>query len=159
MNIREQLDKLLEQEKTLVFERFENADALELGYTLAKRLENSDRPIAIVIRIGEHTVFQYTMKGKEDSHYGWANRKANLVEAIGHSSYYGTLAHQYLGEYNEYETDEERFAFAIGGFPLNVKEHGRIGVIGLSGLKDPQDHIEVVTAIKTIITEQEGKVS
>ena len=61
MNIREQLDKLLEQEKTLVFERFENADALKLGYTLAKRLENSDRPIAIVIRIGEHTVFQYTI--------------------------------------------------------------------------------------------------
>ena len=57
MEIQEKLDELLEQERSLIFDRFENRDALELGYSIAKKLENSERPIAMVIRIGEHTVF------------------------------------------------------------------------------------------------------
>ena len=148
MDIKEQMDELLDQEQRTVFDSFENGYALELGYAIAKRLEGSDRPIAIVIRLGEYTVFQYTMKGKEESHYGWANRKANVVEKTGHSSYYVYLAHEHFGEYREFEADGDCYAYAIGGFPINVKDQGRVGVVAVSGLKDPQDHVEVVAAIE-----------
>ena len=151
MTTEEKLAVLEKQEKELVFDSFSNHDALELGKTLADKLVGSERPIAIVIRIGEFTVFQYTMKGKEESHFGWANKKANLVEQIGHSSMYGRIAHVENGDFAEYDDGNEHYAFACGAFPICTKSEGRIGVIGLSGLVDPEDHTVIVETIGEIL--------
>lgn len=151
MTTQEKLDILETQEKELVFGEFGNHDALELGKKLADKMIDSERPIAIIIRLGEFTVFQYTMKGKEESHFGWANRKANMVEQTGHSSMYARIAYQERGDYAELVEDEERYAIGCGGFPISVRGEGRVGVVSLSGLVDPADHTVIVETIAEIL--------
>lgn len=157
MTTQEKLDILEAQERELVFDSFSNHDALELGKKLADKLVDSERPIAIIIRIGEFTVFQYTMKGKEESHFGWANRKANMVEEIGHSSMYARIAYQERGDYEELVRDEERYAIGCGGFPIAARGEGRVGVIGLSGLVDPEDHTVIVETLEEILQKKVAK--
>ena len=153
MKTDEKLAILETQEKELVFESFSNHDALEIGKEIADRLIDSERPIAIVIRLGEFTVFTYIMKGKEESHFGWANRKANLVEKIGHSSMYARIAYQEKNEYANLVAQEDTYAIGCGAFPITVKGEGRVGVIGLSGIVDPEDH----TIIVKVLSERLGK--
>ena len=147
MKTGDKLAILKRQEEELVFDEFTNHDALELGKEIADRLVDSERPIAIVIRLGEQTVFTYTMKGKEESHFGWANRKANMVEETGHSRMYVRIAYLEGQEYEALVKQEEKYAIGCGGFPITVKGAGRVGAIGLSGLVDPEDHTVIVETI------------
>ena len=151
MTTSEKLAVLEAQEKELVFEDFSNHDALTLGKTIADKLIDSERPVAIIIRIGDITVFSYTMKGKEESHFGWADRKANLVEKIGHSSMYARIAFQEQNDYADLVEQQDKYAIGCGGFPINVRGQGRIGVIGLSGLVDPADHTIIVETISEML--------
>lgn len=139
-----------EQEKRLVFDNFGNHDALRLGVRLAEQVKESERPVAIRIYLGDILVFQYTMQGKEEWHYGWAEKKCQVVKAAGHSSFYVMLKHESEGAWQEFECDETK-AFACGGFPIQVKGKGMVGAVAISGLKDPQDHIEVVNALSHLL--------
>lgn len=159
MTNKEKLLILAEQEKTLVFDKFTNYDALLLGKALADKLIESERPIAIIVRIGNYQVFSYTMKGKEESHFGWANRKANLVEKIGHSSMYGRIAYMESHEYADLVKQEDIYAIGCGGFPIATKDKGIVGVVALSGLVDPEDHNVIVETLSEIIGKRVDLVS
>ncbi len=159
MTTQEKLDILEEQERKLVFEVFTNHDALVLGKSIADSLIESERPIAIIIRLGEYTVFSYTMKGKEESHFGWANKKANIVLKTGHSSMYVKTKHNEMGDYGEYDDGNESYAFACGAFPIREKDRGIVGVIGMSGLVDPEDHTVIVQALEKMLGVQVRKVT
>ena len=139
------LEVLGKQEELMIFEHFENYDALKVGTMIAERVKSSERPVAIQIYLDDILVFQYTMKGKENWHYGWASKKYEMVKATGHSSMYAMLQNKYFGEWKELETDKTK-AFACGGFPIKLKNGDMVGVISISGLVDPQDH-EVVVSI------------
>ena len=133
----------------MIFDKFDNYDALLLGTRIAEQVKESERPVAIRIYLGDILVFQYTMQGKEEWHYGWAEKKCRMVMATGHSSLYVMLRHAFFSEWKELENDGEK-AFACGGFPLKVKEKGMVGVVSVSGLVDPQDHVEVVAALSKL---------
>lgn len=150
MDVQMILSIIEEQEKLLVFNAFGNHDALLLGTRLAEQVKESERPVAIRIYLGDILVFQYTMQGKEEWHYGWAEKKCQLVKATGRSSYYVMLQHETEGKWQAFEGDETK-AFACGGFPIKVEDKGMIGVVAISGLVDPQDHIEVVRALSHIL--------
>ena len=150
MDVQQTLSIIEQQEKLLIFEAFGNYDALLLGTRLANQVKESERPVAIRIYLGDILVFQYTMQGKEEWHYGWAEKKCQMVKATGHSSYYVMLQHEIAGIWQEFEGDETK-AFACGGFPIQVKDRGMTGIVAISGLKDPQDHIEVVKALSHLL--------
>ena len=150
MNVKEILGVIEEQEQTLIFDKFGNRDALLLGTQIAEQVKDSERPVAIRIYLGDILVFQYTMRGKEEWHYGWAEKKCRMVMATGHSSLYVMLRHDFGGDWKEWEGDGEK-AFACGGFPIQVQGKGMIGVVAASGLVDPQDHVEVVAALSKLL--------
>ena len=60
------------------------------------------------------------------------------------------LQHEAEGKWQEFKGDETK-AFACGGFPIKVKGKGMAGVVAISGLVDPQDHIEVVRALSHLL--------
>ena len=153
MDVQEMLDMIAEQEHILVYDDFSNADALRLGVEIAEQVKESERPVAIRIYLEDLLVFQYTMRGKEEWHYGWAEKKRKIVEATGHSSFYVMLQHEHLGKWKEFEGDETK-AYACGGFPIKVKEKGMIGSVSISGLVDPQDHNVVVAALSKLMAKE-----
>ncbi len=76
------------------------------------------------------------MKGKEEWHYGWTEKKYRMVMATGHSSMYAILQNKYFGKWKEFETDETK-AFVCDGFPIELKNGTIIGAVSISGLVDP----------------------
>ena len=91
MDVKETLDVIAKQERILIFDDFSNVDALRLGVKIAEQVKESERPVAIRIYLEGIIVFQYTMRGKEEWHYGWAEKKCQIVESTGHSSLYVML--------------------------------------------------------------------
>ncbi|MBQ3971534.1 MAG: heme-binding protein [Selenomonadaceae bacterium] len=78
MDVQQTLSIIEHQEQVLVFDAFDNHDALLLGMRLAEQVKESERPVAIRIYLGDVLVFQYTMQGKEEWHYGWAEKKCQM---------------------------------------------------------------------------------
>ena len=150
MDVQRTLEILAKQEEEIRFERFENYDALKIGTLIAEKVKASARPVAIRIYLDDIVVFQYTMKGKEEWHYGWATRKYEMVKATGHSSMSAMLQNKFLGQWKEFETDETK-AFACGGFPIRLKNGDMVEVVSISGLVDPQDHEVVVSVLSEYI--------
>lgn len=150
MDVQRTLEILAKQEEEIRFERFGNYDALKIGTLIAEKVKASERPVAIRIYLDDIVVFQYTMKGKEEWHYGWATRKYEMVKATGHSSMYATLQNKFLGKWKEFEKDETK-AFACGGFPIRLKNGDMVGVVSISGLVDPQDHEVIVSVLSEYI--------
>ena len=146
LNVPKLLEIIEKQEELLCFNKFDNRDALKLGVMIAEKVKESERPVAIKIYLEKILVFQYTMKGKEISHYSWAERKNQMVSATGHSSMYVMLQNEHLGKWTEFEDDETK-AFACGGFPIKLKSGVIIGTVSISGLVDPKDHEVIVSAL------------
>lgn len=151
LNFQRILGVIEKQEELICFEHFENYDALKVGIMIAEKVKTSERPVAIQIYLDDiFLVFQYTMKGKENWHYGWASRKYEMVKATGHSSMYAMLQNKYCGKWKELETDETK-AFACGGFPIKLKNGDMVGVVSISGLVDPKDHEILVSVLSEYI--------
>ena len=132
MDIKRNLKIIEQQEKILVFDKFDNHDALILGTKIAENLNDSEKPVAVCIWLNDIPIFKYTMQGKELWHYNWAERKYRMVRATGHSSFYVMLKHELMGDFKEYENDEDK-AFACGGFPIQINGKGIVGVVSISG--------------------------
>lgn len=141
------LTLLEEQEAILQFDVFSNYDAFLLGGQLVEKLKNSPIPVAIRVFIGDIVVFQYTMQGKEESHYDWTRKKYNVVKAIRHSSMYGKILVKCRNELKELQKQKSEYGFGCGGFPITVKGQGIIGAVCVSGLPDPMDHVMIVEAL------------
>ena len=59
MDVQQTLSIIEHQEQVLVFDAFDNHDALLLGMRLAEQVKESERPVAIRIYLGDVLVFQY----------------------------------------------------------------------------------------------------
>lgn len=69
------LETLLEQERTLVFNKFTSEDALELGLLILKKGKEFPRPIVIDIELAGHQLFHYAMQGTGPDNNEWVKRK------------------------------------------------------------------------------------
>ncbi|KAL1926430.1 hypothetical protein VTP01DRAFT_5759 [Rhizomucor pusillus] len=144
------LETLLEQERTLVFNKFTSEDALELGLLILKKGKEFPRPIVIDIELAGHQLFHYAMQGTGPDNNEWVKRKSKTVMRFRHSSFYmgrycasqnKTLEEKYLVSENEY-------AAHGGSFPLIIENVGVVGCITVSGLAQEDDHNLVVNSIK-----------
>ena len=67
------------EERDLVFTRFTNDDALELGLLLAEKEQARKLPIAIDIERGGQRLFHFAAAGTVPDNAAWIERKKNLV--------------------------------------------------------------------------------
>ena len=80
--------------------------------------------------------------------------KAAVVERFGHSSWY--MRNRYLAEGTTFEAatglGRPEYAAHGGGYPLEVRGTGVVGVALVSGLPQEQDHALVVEALGAYLT-------
>ncbi|PVU82777.1 heme-degrading domain-containing protein [Cellulomonas sp. WB94] len=146
------LAELLDQEDRLVLPHLDYDDAARLGATLAGLAEQGGLPVVVRVEIdtptGPHTVFQQAMPGTSPNNDWWLSRKAAVVRHYGHSSF--AVGTRYRVEGGTFETraelDPEQYAAHGGCFPLRVNGQ-LVGVVGISGLPQQDDHALVVEGL------------
>ena len=123
--------EVLQLEKELSFQEFNNHDVYQLGQIIVNHIEkNQLKNVRIRIVLDGDIVFQYLMDGKKG--VVWLDRKQKTVEKYGHSSYYIYLENEENGTYQADEKDES-LIICGGGFPLIIQNELR-GSILVSGL-------------------------
>ena len=144
-----QLRTLLEQERTLQFTAFSPDDAWALGSRLRELAAARSLPVAIAIVLGEQRVFHTGLAGASADNDGWLERKFAVVRRYGHSSLaVGTeFRSRGLDFDRDSRLDPARFAAHGGAFPLFVGG-AIVGIVGVSGLPQLEDHALVVEALR-----------
>ena len=141
------------QEERLVFTRFSNADAWELGCILVEFGIERDYPITIDIRRGDQQLFHVALAGTAADNDQWVDRKVRTVRRFGNSSFLVGLRHRATGTAFEAREWNDPFLFAAhgGSFPINIRDSGLIGTVTVSGLAQLADHRLVVEAIERFL--------
>ena len=137
------------QERELVFTRFDNADAWELGSAMVARASERSLPVTIDIRRHGHQLFHAALAGTSADNDAWIERKVNVVNRFGASSYLigrrlaakGDALDEQLG------VEPVRVAAHGGAFPIRILDVGVVGSITVSGLPQADDHAFVVEMI------------
>lgn len=150
----ELLAVLQEQERVLVFDRFDNADAWDLGVRLREAGLAAGYPIVISIRRHGQRLFHAALPGSSSDNDAWADRKAAVVERYGHSSY--LVGTEFRAGGKDFDThgrlDPNRFAAHGGSFPVLIRDVGCVGSITVSGLPQAADHALVVATVEAFLT-------
>ena len=149
MTAADDIETIKRQEAALVFDRFDEAVAFEIGSAIRTRGLAENMPIVIDIRTFDRPLFYVALPGSNASNPDWARRKINVVRRFLRSTYRMVLEQQRpdrafkIGE----GLDITDYVLAGGGFPVTVKGAGVIGVIAVSGLPEREDHGVVVDAL------------
>ena len=141
--------KIIEQEKALVFAAFDEEVAFELGSALRVRALADNLPINIDIRLWDRPLFYAAMPGSRASNQDWARRKINAVRHFLKPSYRLFLEQggkdQVIAAHHGLPSTD--YIFAGGAFPIRVQNAGVIGAVAVSGLPSRDDHDTVVAAL------------
>jgi len=152
------LATLLEQERTLQFNRFSNEDALQLGLQMIAAVRGRGKAAAVsIVRCGQQ-LFQHAMAGTTPDNAEWIRRKENVVLRFGHSSYYMGVHCRSIGTTFEAHTGLGPTDFmAHGGcFPIILAGTGIVGTMTASGLPQEEDHAIVTDAVRAHLREARG---
>ena len=142
-------DEMAAIEETLIFEKFDNSDAIELGKIALAIAEERKLPMALEVRVGDWPVFRAMLPGTNSENDWWMARKARVVKLTGHSSMHQRVSSE-EGNYDWYARNgvkEEEYAIHGGGNPIHVRGKGLAGILLISGLPQVQDHLIGVEAI------------
>lgn len=149
MAVDDDVARIVDQERTLVFSEFSEAIAFEIGSALRANALKAGHGIAAEIRTGERPLFYMALPGTSADNANWLRRKANVVHRLSKASYRVVLEHRepqsYFGPRRG--LDNADFVLAGGGFPIWVRNAGMIGSICVSGLHERDDHRVVVEAL------------
>lgn len=147
----EDIAKIAEQEKALVFDGFDEARAFEIGSFIRERGLAKEMPIVIEIRFWDRLLFYVALPGSTSNNMEWVRRKLNVVRMFHKSTYRMVLEEERPDRTFKPGSglSASDYVLAGGGFPINVKGVGVVGGIGVSGLPEREDHAMVVGALAT----------
>jgi uncharacterized protein (UPF0303 family) len=143
-------DGLALEAKTLTLASLTQAQALEIGGIAQELGLDRKLPIATEVRMKDWVVFHASLPGSSPDNDDWMRRKANAVNATGHSSMYEKVLAEERGIDWHQSTGllEADHAVYGGGLALNVVGLGLTGVLLISGLTEVEDHllgVEILT--------------
>jgi uncharacterized protein (UPF0303 family) len=152
----ELIAQLEAQERELVFRRFDNRDAWILGSAMVAAATERSLPVTIDIRRHGHQLFHVALADTTADNDAWIERKVNVVNRFGASSYLvgrrlaasGTSLDESVG------VEPARFAAHGGAFPIRIADVGVVGTITVSGLPQSEDHAFVTEMIRTFLRDQ-----
>jgi uncharacterized protein (UPF0303 family) len=144
---------LEEQERRLVFTRFDNADAWRLGSAMVRAAIEQMLPVTVDIRRHGQQLFHAALPGTTAENDSWIERKVNVVNRFGEASYLvgrrlavrGTALDEALG------VEPRLFAAHGGAFPIRITGVGVVGTVTVSGLPQADDHAFVTEMIGTFL--------
>ena len=149
MGIKEDLEKVMQQERELVLPGFTNDIAWELGRAIRGFAAKRGLSVVIDIRRFGQPLFYTALSGTTPDNLEWVRRKNNVVARFHRSSYAIGLKEKLKGESI---TDQQGLSIADycthgGAFPLTVENIGVVGSATVSGLPQRADHELVVEAL------------
>jgi uncharacterized protein (UPF0303 family) len=151
---RELLDELEAQEARLVFDRFDENTAWDLGVRLRDAALSAGLPVAISIRRNGQRLFHAALAGASADNDGWLARKSAVVDRYGRSSLRVGEQFRVAGKSFDEDSrlDPSLFAAHGGAFPILVHGTGCIGSVAVSGLPQLEDHRLVVEVLEELLT-------
>lgn len=153
MTGRELLDELEAQEARLVFDRFDEQTAWDVGVALRDAGLAAGLPIAISIRRNGQELFHAALPGASADNDGWLARKSAVVDRYGRSSLrVGEEFRVRGGSFDEdSRLDVNRYAAHGGAFPILLRGTGCVGTVAVSGLPQLEDHRLVVETLEAVL--------
>jgi uncharacterized protein (UPF0303 family) len=150
----DRLAQLAEQEERLQFTQFDNETALALGHQLLTAARERGLAVTISIRRNGQRLFHAALPGTSADNDAWIDRKSNVVDRYGHSSFLiGTQFRAKGGSFEEHSRlDLDRYAAHGGVFPVLVRGVGPVGTVGVSGLPQADDHAFVVEQLELFLS-------
>ncbi len=153
MTGRELLDELEAQESRLVFDRFDEQTAWDVGVALRDAGLAAGLPIAISIRRNGQELFHAALPGASADNDGWLARKSAVVDRYGRSSLRVGEEFRVHGESFDVDSrlDVADFAAHGGAFPILIRGTGCVGTVAVSGLPQLEDHRLVVETLEAVL--------
>lgn len=150
MTLEEQIRKIEEDRKSVVQPSFSYEKAFKVGTAMYERAKEQKLPIVISITMNRHRIFYAALDGSTCDNDNWVRRKENTVYYFEKSSYELSLAMTLKEDTldNRYGMAKSEYAAAGGCVPIVVEGAGMVGTIGISGLKQNEDHDFVMAALK-----------
>lgn len=149
MDARKDIARIVEQEKALVFGRFDEQAAFDLGGVIRELALKDGLGVYIEVASWDRRLFAAATPGSAGSNANWARRKLNVVRLYGKSTYRMVLEQQPADRMlaAAHGLPVEDYVLAGGGFPIRVAHAGIIGGVAVSGLPERDDHNLVVAAL------------
>jgi uncharacterized protein (UPF0303 family) len=146
---RDLLPLLQAQNAAIGFGSFDHDDAYALGTALVERAIAEDLGVTISITFGEQRVFHAARPGTSADNDDWLARKFRVVNRYNLPTFLiGTSYRARGGDFHESTGLSPALYMPAGGaFPLRVNG-SLIGVVGVSGLPEQDDHNLVVWALE-----------
>ncbi len=139
------IKQLAKQEEILVFDRFDECTAWEVGAILVSKAKAQNAPVVVNIRTPDRTLFHAALAGAVPANDSWARRKSNLTLREHQSSMKFGMALKAKGKtLADHGIDFADYADHGGSFPVRVKGVGVIAAITVSGLASAEDHAMIV---------------
>lgn len=149
MTIEQEIERISQQEKRLLFRSFDASTAWAVGSRIRAVAESRNLAIAIDIQVNGHTLFFTAMPGATPDNADWIRRKRNVVLRFHRSSY--AIGLQLRKEQKTLaETigvNARDYAPHGGCFPIKLHGTGCIGTITVSGLPQRADHELIVEVL------------
>jgi uncharacterized protein (UPF0303 family) len=143
---------LEQQERELVFERFDHFDAWRLGVRITEIALEAGHLVAVDIRRPGLILFRSALPGVTADQEAWIARKSALTLRMETSSALVAARHAASG------TDAagsgwlgSEYAITGGSFPVRVRGAGLVAAATASGLTSMEDHDLVVDGIRAYL--------
>jgi uncharacterized protein (UPF0303 family) len=149
MGMSEDLEHIAVQERELVFTRFDEQTAWELGERLRTLAARRQLAVVIDVRRFGQPLFYAALAGTTPDNVDWVRRKSNVVARFHRSSYAVGLKDKLKGGMllESQGLPVADYATHGGSFPLIVAGAGVIGSVTVSGLPQRADHELVIEAL------------
>lgn len=154
-NTQQLLDRIIKDEKSLVFDSFNTKNAIEIGMKLYNKAQKEGKVIAFNISLNHRNLFHISMDGCAVDNDNWLIRKDNTVYRFFQSSYRVATFMEMLGlDFYEFYGVNKDYVPAGGGFPITIANVGVVGCISLGGMMPQEDHQFIVDVLKEYLSKE-----
>ena len=149
----ERIAELEQQERELVFTRFDNTTAYRLGARIARTAHERGLRVGVDIQRPGITLFRAMLNGVTADQEVWIQRKAALVLRMEAS---GALVEARFDGFDPASIGwlDHRYAITSGAFPIRVEGVGVVAAATASGLSSQEDHDLIVEGIRAHLEEE-----
>lgn len=152
-------EKLVKENKEIVFTHFSNEDAFILGSYLSAICIKEKYPVVICIEKNGQQVYLQANDNTAMNNMYWIEKKANVVKRFAISSaLLSAKLEKTKTTFKQKYGDDSSYAITPGSVPIKVDSVGMVGVVTVSGLDSTADHELITVGMKHLLQLQKEEV-